>query len=363
MKIELITILIPARNESEVIGATLQRLLEQGLRPDQIDVIADHCQDDTAQIVSSLGARVWQRGEGGRVGKGPAISWWLRQSRPEADPDGIVIVLDADTGLEQGLVETVAAYFQQEVQVAQTAVQPRRLNDSHIARLASFSEIVEQQVFDALRERLGWSVRLRGTGMAFRRAALEAIGPDLCTSVEDIELTILALQAGYRIAWIDSTCIYDPKPLNTRSASRQRARWLKGQFEVMRRYGWQIWRLLFRGLGPMTLVGSLFLKPRTLFIPIKFILAGLLSWCVIRGGWLGWLIPAFALWLNLVVEVMAYVYGLSKLDNPWPTLRALLLTPLFGLMWLRSAALALFSREAWLRGRDSNVSDQEVTDQ
>ena len=75
MKIEAINILIPARNESEVIERTLERLLVEGLHPQQIDVIADHCQDDTAQIAIRLGTRVWERSDGGAVGKGPAISW------------------------------------------------------------------------------------------------------------------------------------------------------------------------------------------------------------------------------------------------------------------------------------------------
>lgn len=352
MKIEAINILIPARNESEVIERTLERLLADGIHPQQIDVIADHCQDDTAQIAIRLGTRVWERSDGGPVGKGPAISWWLRQSRDMADPEGTVIILDADSGFEPGLVDEIGSHFPAGVEVAQAVIEPRRLNDSHIALLASFSEIVEQHVFDALRSRLGWSVRLRGTGMAFHRAALEGIGANLRTSAEDIELTILALQAGYRIVWIDSTCIYDPKPMSTRGAARQRARWLKGQFEVLRLNRRAVVGLLFRGPDSMTLVSSLFLKPRTLFIPVKLILAVLMTWFATANGSNGWLVPAGLLWFNLLFEVLAYIYGLSRLKDPWPTIRALLLTPLFGLMWMRSAALAVFSREGWLRGRE-----------
>lgn len=347
------TILIPARDEADVLGSTLQRLLEDGLQPEQIEVVADHCQDGTAQIAASLGVTVRERIDGGAVGKGPAISWWLRQSGPTTDLDAIVIILDADSGFEPGLVDEIGRFFQSGVQVAQTLIEPRPSNESHIALLASFSEKVEQHVFDALRSRLGWPVRLRGTGMAFRRAALETIGADLHTSVEDIELTILALRAGYRIAWIDSSWIYDPKPVNAHSATRQRARWLKGQFEVLRRYWREIISLSLRSMGQWSLMGSMFLKPRTLVLPLKLILASLLTWFAPRAGagLACLMVPAMLLWLNLGLEVLAILLGLRTLDDPWPTLLALLLSPVYGLMWLRSVVLAVFSKEAWLRGR------------
>lgn len=355
MGLNHITVLIPARNEATVIRSTLERLLEEGLQPPQVHVIADDCQDDTAKIALSLGVRVWERSQPDSVGKGPAISWWLRQTAVSSDTRPIVIVLDADTHIEAGFIKRMVEAFLPAMQIAQARIEPLRSSDSHVATLASYSEMVEQHVFDALRARLGWPVRLRGTGMAFRRSTLEAIAGNLRTSVEDIELTILALRAGCRIQWIQSTCIFDPKPLNTGGAARQRARWLKGQIEILRRYWQDLLRLFIAGPGAMTLVASLLLKPRTLFLPLKCVAALLLTLTGIQaqGGWVWLMLPAGLLWLDVAFEILAFMVGLRYVDDPWRTVRALLWSPLYGLMWLRSAVLALFSREAWLRGRDS----------
>jgi cellulose synthase/poly-beta-1,6-N-acetylglucosamine synthase-like glycosyltransferase len=282
------------------------------------------------------------------------MSWWLEKTAKEVDPEGLVIVLDADTRIEAAFIERLVQAFHPAVAVAQVRIEPLYSSDSHVAVLAAFSEKVEQHVFDVLRARWGWPVRLRGTGMAFRRTALDAIAGDLRTSVEDIELTILALRAGYLIQWIDSTCIFDPKPMSTSGAARQRARWLKGQLEILRRYWPALLRLMIGGAGSMTLVASLLLKPRTLFLPLKAITAALLTvgGTQVSHRWAWLLLPAGLLWFNVAFEVLAFVVGLRYMDNPWQTVKALLRSPLYGWMWLRSAVLAVFSREAWLRGRE-----------
>lgn len=360
MDIRKFIVLLPARDEAQVLGPTLACILDQGLAPDQIHVVADHCQDATPDLAAKFGVRVWERGGAGRIGKGPAISWWLNQSPFPYSDDHIVVVLDADTGLDGGFFEQVASYFDGDVQIAQARIQPLRSNESNIALLASFSEIVEQRVWDALRHRWGWPVRLRGTGMAFQQRALREIAGDLRTSVEDIELTLLAAQAGYHIDWIDSTCIYDPKPATSGGASRQRARWLKGQVEILRTYGPQLALLMIKGPATMTLVGSLLFKPRTLFLPLKVLLAIALTLLVFLGqrGYAWVAVPAGLVWLNLALEGAAMMVGLRYVDRPIQMVKALLAAPLYGLMWLRSAGLALLSRDAWLRSRDEEQLDE-----
>ena len=47
-------IVIPAHNEANFIGKTLQSLINQSLRPTKIVVVDDHSSDGTASIVTDL---------------------------------------------------------------------------------------------------------------------------------------------------------------------------------------------------------------------------------------------------------------------------------------------------------------------
>jgi cellulose synthase/poly-beta-1,6-N-acetylglucosamine synthase-like glycosyltransferase len=56
-----IAVLIPAHNEAEVIGSTLEGIIPQLTPTDSLVVVADNCSDATAQIARTKGARVLER--------------------------------------------------------------------------------------------------------------------------------------------------------------------------------------------------------------------------------------------------------------------------------------------------------------
>ena len=62
-------IVIPARNESAVIGDTIKCLLAQKYPRELFDiyVVADNCTDNTAEIARAAGATVYERFEIGRA--------------------------------------------------------------------------------------------------------------------------------------------------------------------------------------------------------------------------------------------------------------------------------------------------------
>ena len=65
-----LTVLMPAHNESLVITQTLQSILPQLSDEDQLLVVADNCNDDTALIARKLGANVIERKNKLQRGKG-----------------------------------------------------------------------------------------------------------------------------------------------------------------------------------------------------------------------------------------------------------------------------------------------------
>jgi glycosyltransferase involved in cell wall biosynthesis len=73
-------IVIPAHNESNVIGSTVDCLRRIDYPPHlfSIHIVADHCTDGTAAAARLAGATVHERNEGPRTGKGAALSWLFR---------------------------------------------------------------------------------------------------------------------------------------------------------------------------------------------------------------------------------------------------------------------------------------------
>jgi len=186
--------------------------------------------------------------------------------------------------------------------------------------------------------------------MAFRTDVLRDLAPHLGTRAEDVELSLLAARDG-PVAFAPAAIVYDPKPLNTTQAATQRARWLRGQWEIWRCHWRDILHLLIKGdIGQKALLFSLLLKPKALVFSLKALLLGLFL-----------VIPFPPIWLRnaiivllggaVLVDLAYYIIGLALVDDPCFYARALLSAPLYVLMWLRGMLIAVVSKEPWPRAR------------
>ncbi len=344
-------VVIPAHNEAPVLNSTLNSLIEISNNLAQIHVIADHCSDATAAIAARAGVQVHIRSDQGPAGKGPALHWWLSETRMQASPEQLILVMDADSRISPGFVESIQSHFVNGNCVAQTRIEPVISSKTPLALLACLSEIVEHRIYDSLRARLGWPVRLRGTGMIFRRKILESYSGFLHTNVEDLELTVLIGEANLPIAYLPQIVVLDPKPQNPRGAMYQRARWLRGQFQVVRDYAAQILRLFLRGPKGWSLLASGLLKPRSFFIPLKILSVLFFLYMAFQGlGWL-WVTLATFGCASILIDLGMYLYGLRYSRFRWKTLLALAASPLFLFLWVQSTALAFIHRQPWLSSR------------
>jgi len=348
-----ISVVILAKDEAQVLTGTIRLVQEQLGGRGAVHVVADGCRDATASVARAAGARVFERPARRPTGKGAALAWWLRQTHASAPAGQTIIILDADSQIEPGCIAALSSALASGADAAQAQLVPILTSDSPIALLSALSEIADQRVGDALRTRWGWPVRLRGTGMAWRRGTLEALAPGLRTPVEDAELTVLA--AGRRLSsrWVPSARLRDPKPANARFAAQQRARWLKGQLQLLGAQPAALAATLCRGIPGWSILSSVLLKPRAFILPLGTALDALLWSAVGAHPWLRLAAIPLTTWLawNAAVVLAAVAWT----EHPARTLRALLASPLYVLLWLASAGLALRSSEPWLRARPVDV--------
>lgn len=229
---------------------------------------------------ASRGARCVTRAAQAEHGKGRALSWLLTERAEELRSFDIVLICDADSRLQPDALAFINQAFVDGCQVVQANVE-RETEVSSVGAAVALPEALSQEVDDRARTRLGWSAPLRGTGMAFRRDLLTQVGVRLCTRAEDLELSLRLAVAGVPVTKAPEAVVYDPKPLELTGATRQRARWLQGHWEVLHWY-WRDALTVFRSgrWGDRALLFSLFCRPRTLMMVAKALLAG--------SGLLGW---------------------------------------------------------------------------
>lgn len=103
-------VLIAARNEAAVIGDLIDSLKQQNYPAELIDiyVVAGNCIDCTAEIAHAHGARVFERHDRSRVGKGFALSYLLRRIKREYDG---YLVFDADNVVDRNYFREINKTF------------------------------------------------------------------------------------------------------------------------------------------------------------------------------------------------------------------------------------------------------------
>ena len=90
--------LIPAHNESTVVGNLVESLKKQNYPKELLDiyVIADNCTDNTAEIAKNAGAIVYERFDEEKKTKGYAMQWFFAKMNEEGKDYDAMCVFDAD---------------------------------------------------------------------------------------------------------------------------------------------------------------------------------------------------------------------------------------------------------------------------
>ncbi len=341
-----IAYVFPAHDEESVIAQSVAGLTVPAW------VIADNCRDETAEVARRVGARVWERhgDEGG--GKAGALRWFFEVAAEELVPYSRLAVFDADSRIAPDFADRLTVPPYDQTPVLQGFVQPIVTSGSPVARLAAYSEILSQRIDDVARERLGWPVPLRGTGMVFDASLLPALVSALHTKVEDVEMTIQLVRRGIRPRFLGSAVVGDPKPAGMHGVAAQRARWEQGRRQILRHYWKDLLGLFFGGHpGEMALSLSLVLRPRSLVLMSK-LLTAVVSGIMASHCGLIWTALSLTVWLAIIVDGLYYLIGLGFVKERRVYGFALLFAPVYLMMWIWSQVWSLVSRQAWLSVRE-----------
>lgn len=238
---------IAARNESQVIGELIQSLKAQNYPTDLLDiyVVADNCDDDTANVARGFGSRVFERHNLKKVGKGFALNYAFEQIEAQ---DGIrhydgYLVFDADNVLDQNYVREINTVFDNGYPVVTSYRNSKNYGYNWISAGYALWFLRESKYLNGARMLCKTSCAISGTGFLVSSEIIQRDGGwkyNLMT--EDIEFTVDNVIKGNVIGYCETAILYDEQPVDFKTSWNQRMRWTKGFYQVMYNYGAQLLR-------------------------------------------------------------------------------------------------------------------------
>jgi cellulose synthase/poly-beta-1,6-N-acetylglucosamine synthase-like glycosyltransferase len=222
-------VLIPAHNEELLIDAVIESVRSTSFPQGQIfiHVIADNCTDATADRVRMRGEQVHERSAADNPGKGQALDWML--DRLDLDQFNAVVLFDADNLVDVDFFSAIDEAFGRGHRCLQGYYGIANPDDSVMTRLLAVTYVMKNLLFNAGKARLGLSVGLMGTGMAFRSDVLARSGWQAMSIGEDLEQTFILLKQGEKIRFVPEAQARAQEATNLRQGYTQRQRWATGR--------------------------------------------------------------------------------------------------------------------------------------
>jgi cellulose synthase/poly-beta-1,6-N-acetylglucosamine synthase-like glycosyltransferase len=228
-----LAIVMPAHNEASGITACIQNLQASLSKATacELIVIADNCQDATAELATAAGARVLVRHNDIERGKGYALDYAFTILLAE-NYDGF-IVIDADSRIDESLIRDFQYAFAQGHNALQCRYRIANPESSLRARLQYIAWLAFNDLRLSGREKLNVSVGILGNGFALSRSVLEAVPYEAGSIAEDMEYHLRLVKAGYQVHFLDSVIVYSDAPNQSANAAVQRTRWEGGRFRLI----------------------------------------------------------------------------------------------------------------------------------
>lgn len=343
-----VAIVIPAHNEEQVIRKTLQTIIPQLKSNDELIVIADNCDDRTAEIATEMGVIVKERKDEHNRGKGYALDYGLKQL--QNNPPDVVIFIDADSFVdsqsiprltEQAILSGMPV---QGLYLMETPAQPTPKD-----QISAFAFKVKNLVRPLGLSHLQQPCLLTGTGMAFPWDVIMQVNLASGNIVEDMKLGIDLAIAGYAPQFAPQAQITGRLPSQLNTSIVQRKRWEHGHLQALLHYVPLLVKesIQQKRLNLLIMALDLAIPPLSLFVFLWFAI-----WII------SFLILTIAhVMLPIIISTISGLMIITAISSAWIKfgqedlpLQTLLKAPLYILWKIPLYFQFLFNREKqWIR--------------
>ncbi|MEK6923108.1 MAG: glycosyltransferase [Nanoarchaeota archaeon] len=269
----LVSILIPAHNEEDVIAATIDSALQVDYPKTkrEIIVLANACTDRTEEIVKSYKEKGVKLISIKEPGKGHAINIGLEKLKGE-----FTVILDADSIATQNLLEVLLPKFN-DIKVGGVKTSIKVWKPENFLEKLQWFEYLSVGLVHKLMSVLDVLHLTPGVFSIYRTDALKKVGGfDENILTEDIEIAVRLLHNGYKIKSSLAAMPFTKVPKTLKGYHGQRLRWARGFFTTMLKHKDMFFKKEFGLLG-------LFIMPISFIMPILIILSTLIVFYTIAG--------------------------------------------------------------------------------
>ncbi|MDQ7822809.1 MAG: glycosyltransferase [Candidatus Eremiobacteraeota bacterium] len=237
-----VSIIVPAKNEEQVIEATVRSLAglnyRKGNRPHfEIIVVDDSSRDGTSLILERLRNEFPMlmplRRDGGAPGKSAVLNFGLSHSKGE-----VIAIFDADSRVEPDfLKKTVPYLFEPHVAGVQGRVRITNASENILTLLQEDEFATYAHMFQISKDIFGGVMILAGNGQVTKRSALEdAGGWNEKSATDDMDLTMKFLLEGKMVRYCRDAVVWQEGISHPRPFLRQRIRWAEGMLKCLYDY-------------------------------------------------------------------------------------------------------------------------------
>lgn len=358
-------VLIAARNEAQVIGDLIKSLKEQNYPTNLYDVysLVNNCTDNTLEVAKKAGSKIINVTTPVKS-KGDVLKFAFKRLKNK-DYDAYII-FDADNVVHPDFLKIMNDTYLSGYKVAQGRKDSKNIADNWLSTSYSLFYYIQNFFFNKARMKIDAAAAINGTGFMVEKQVIDD-GFDPKTVTEDIELSIMCVLRGIKVAYIEDAITYDEQPIRFIDSWHQRSRWSKGIIECNRIYRKDLFKkflkdrdfsaldkLLFTA-APQIQILSVIL---TIVLGIFYILGIELNDIFSYFFSLGYICFMITYLLGVILNMFVIIY--YKRDV-YETLHGIFLFFVFLITWIPINAICLFKKDLkWVQIEHNKKADLNV---
>lgn len=238
----MVTVMVPAHNESIVIRKTMEALLKFDYPKDKYEIIVinDNSSDDSAQVLKNIQVNNPQ----GRIivintdnivgGKGKSNALNIALSMASGS---VIAIYDADNTPEKQALKILVENLMSDDKLGAVIGKFRTRNKyaSLLTRFVNIETLAYQCMNQAGRYFFFKLCTIPGTNYVIRRELIDRMGGwDVNALAEDTEISFRLYRMGYYIKFMPLAVTWEQEPQKLKQWFKQRTRWVKGNLYVLK---------------------------------------------------------------------------------------------------------------------------------
>ena len=238
----MVTVMVPAHNESIVIRKTMEALLKFDYPRDKYEIIVinDNSSDDSAQVLKNIQvnnprARIIVINTDNIIGgKGKSNALNIALSVASGS---VIAIYDADNTPEKQALKILVENLMSDDKLGAVIGKFRTRNKyaSLLTRFVNIETLAYQCMNQAGRYFFFKLCTIPGTNYVIRRELIDRMGGwDVNALAEDTEISFRLYRMGYYIKFMPLAVTWEQEPQKLKQWFKQRTRWVKGNLYVLK---------------------------------------------------------------------------------------------------------------------------------